>query len=96
MTPQVDRATSSQPTIWRLAVRVFLDARLHSEKRIEQTMSELEASLPKLAEEHATLSAAGPVMVEIEFLDETDVNQRFFRIGTDPRQMVQPLEVRHA
>jgi hypothetical protein len=47
-----------------------------------------------LAEEHAAAMAAHPLhMIEIEFLDESDPNQRFFRFGTDPGGIVLPLRV---
>jgi len=32
-------------------------------------------------------------MIEIEFLDEADVNRRFFRIGTNPAGMIRPWRV---
>ena len=32
-------------------------------------------------------------MIEIEFLDEPNREQAFFRIGTDPRGMVRPVGV---
>lgn len=55
------------------------------------------AVIEGLAEEHATRLLALPGgekhMIEIEFLDEGNSLQRFFRIGTDPRMMVQPIEV---
>ena len=77
-------------TVW-LAIRVYVDGALESEKQLSATPAELEELLPKLAEEHARLAAERPTMIEIEFLDEPDVNQRFFRMGTDPRYMVMPV-----
>jgi len=77
-------------TVW-LAIRVYVDGTLESEKQLSATPAELEELLSKLADEHARLAAERPTMIEIEFLDEPDVNQRFFRMGTDPRYMVLPV-----
>jgi hypothetical protein len=54
-----------------------------------------DALLPQLAEKHAAALVSHALhMIEIEFLDEPDPNQRFFRFGTDPSGMVIPLKVR--
>lgn len=48
-----------------------------------------------LAQRHALRMLDSPQnMVEIEFLDETNPLERFFRIGTDPTGMVVPVEIR--
>jgi len=75
----------------RVIIRGYRDNVLIVEDRavIDEELTELEA----LAEIHAHLLKDGPCMIEVEFLDEPDVQQRFIRFGTDPRRMVKPLAV---
>lgn len=47
--------------------------------------------LAKVAERHALRLKGELHMIEIEFLDEPDREQRFFRMGTDPRRMAEPM-----
>jgi hypothetical protein len=48
--------------------------------------------LERIAAEHMTLLLPHPMhMLEFEFMDELDPNQRYFRWGTDKRRMVQPV-----
>lgn len=68
----------------RLAVRVFLDGIKEREDRISLDTELLEDIVRKLAEEHAEMMASRRGMIEIEFLDELNPEQRFFRLGTDP------------
>ena len=77
----------------RLAVRVFLDGIKEREDRISLDTELLEDIVRKLAEEHAEMMASRRGMIEIEFLDELNPEQRFFRLGTDPAGMVMPVEV---
>jgi hypothetical protein len=77
-----------------VAIRGFVGRTVLFEDRAELDESSLAALLPGLAEKHALAMARHELhMIEIEFLDEPDVNQRFFRFGTDPTGMVMPLKV---
>lgn len=78
----------------RLAIRGFVDGRLKFEDALEVDGSGMESLVPRLAEKHAAMMAAGELdMIEIEFLDEPDPLQRFFRFGTNPRAMVLPVSI---
>jgi hypothetical protein len=73
----------------RLMVRGFLGRTIQFEKRYDVE----DADISAIAREHFALMETGEIgMVEIEFLDETDQNARFFRIGVDPSAMVMPVE----
>jgi hypothetical protein len=78
----------------RIIVRVYVAGVKQSEERIEMDAEMLGELLPKLAERHGDMMAVQPGMVEIEFPDEPDLSQRFFRIGTDPSGMVLPVKIR--
>ncbi len=77
----------------RLAIRVFVDGVKQSAERINVDPDRLDELLPTLAKKHAKMMSAQPGMVEIEFLDELNPNTRFFRMGTDKRAMVDPMEI---
>lgn len=76
----------------RLAIRgIAGDMRLFDE-RVDVPIADMHRVLPALAEQHATKLASHELhMIEIEFLDEPDPNERFFRFGTDPSGMVSPI-----
>lgn len=77
---------------FRLMVRGYLGRTLQFERAVNVDSDGLDGVLPALAEEHANAMAAGELgMIEIEFLDEKDVNERYFRLGVDPRGMVRPV-----
>lgn len=78
----------------RLAIRGYADGRRLFEDRVEIPEDGLEDLLPGLAEKHAKAMAAHERhIIEIEFLDEPDPMQRFFRFGTDLSGMILPLEM---
>lgn len=77
----------------RLAIRVFVDGIRQSEDRLELELDALDTLMPDLASKHAAMMATRRGMVEIEFLDELNPDQRFFRIGTDPAGTVLPPAV---
>lgn len=75
-----------------LAVRAWSDGTLLFDEKVDVTDDQ---NLELLVERHMKQLVDHPKhMLEIEFLDEPDVNQRFFRFGTDPRGMVIPIGIR--
>jgi hypothetical protein len=74
----------------RLRARGFAEGRVIFDENLEAAAEEVAA----LAERHCLRMVPYPKhMIEIEFLDEPDPRQRFFRIGTDPAGMVQPVAI---
>ena len=79
--------------IFRLAIRGYVGKHLLFDDRIEIAECDIDSVVPRLAEQHATAMAEHRLhMIEIEFLDEPNPNERFFRIGTDPSGMVLPAQ----
>lgn len=81
-------------TMLHLMIRGYLGRVMQFAQPWEIAEDDLDTVVPTLAVQHATAMAEGRLgMLEIEFLDEPDVNQRFFRIGVDPSGMVRPMEL---
>jgi hypothetical protein len=78
----------------RVAIRGFVHGKRLFEDRADIEDAALDALLPALAEKHAVAMATHKLhMIEIEFLDESDPEARFFRFGTDPSGMVIPFRI---
>jgi hypothetical protein len=78
----------------RLAIRGFASGKRQFEELIEINEADIDSAIPQLALKHAdALTSHALHMIEIEFLDEPDENERFFRFGTDPSGMVIPMAV---
>jgi hypothetical protein len=76
----------------RVAIRGFVGRQKLFEDLVEVEEKDLDELLPRLAEKHGTQMAAHELHhIEIEFLDEPDPLQRFFRFGTNAAGMVMPL-----
>lgn len=72
----------------RLRIRAFSGKTKLFDERIECEEHELDA----IAERQIKRLVDYPKhMIEVEFLDEPNVNQRFLRFGSDPTGMVQPF-----
>jgi len=92
MTTPLDYGGVPHPV--RVAIRGFADNKILFEDRVDLQEAELAELLPALAEKHGEAMAEHALhMIEIEFLDEANVNERFFRFGSDPSGMVDPLAV---
>lgn len=83
----------------RVIVRGFAEGREQFAEPVVLPEGGWDRILPALAEKHAlAMLAAGHEkhMIEIEFPDEPNPMERFFRFGTDPDWMVQPIAIRDA
>jgi len=79
---------------YRIAVRGFAGAKVVFEDRIDVPVAEIDAVVREHAERHVRQMANHELhMIEIEFLDEPNQNERFFRFGTDPSGMVAPVKI---
>lgn len=75
----------------RLKVRAFADGALLFE---EEATIRKTGQLTEMSQRHLRRLRPFPIhMLEIEFLDIPDINQRFLRFGTDPSVMAQPQKV---
>jgi len=75
----------------KIRAKVWLSGVLKSDKTLEFADDKIDEALEQLAEEHRPLLETQELhLVEIEFLDEPNPLERFFRIGTDPDGMVWP------
>jgi hypothetical protein len=79
----------------RLAIRGFVAGVAQFEDLLElNDDAELDTRIAMLANDHAEALAAKSLhMIEIEFLDEPNPLQRYFRFGSDPQMMRRPVEV---
>lgn len=74
----------------RLAIRGYKGKTRVFEHHVDLPEKDLDKLIPCLAEKHAKLLADSPHTIEIEFLDEPNPLERFFRFGTDSTGMVIP------
>lgn len=78
--------------IIRLAIRGYAAGEVRWKESVLVDSNRLESVVSDMANRHAAAMAAHELhMIEFEFLDDPNPNQRFFRIGTDPSGMVIPI-----
>lgn len=82
------------PETVNMTIRGYASGQIQFEESVSCSDADINTLLPILAETHALALATHALhMIEIEFLDEPDVNQRYFRFGTDPAAMVAPFAI---
>jgi len=75
----------------RVAVRGWGDGRKLFDEVIDADEEALETIAPRLIQRVIGYKRN---MLEIEFLDEPNNNERYFRFGSDPTMMVEPIQVK--
>ena len=78
----------------RVRIRGFQNQVLRFAETVEIPVDDIPGLVEAMATRHAEqLVSGGLHMVEFEFLDELNPNERFFRFGTDPSGMVMPVQI---
>lgn len=77
----------------RVGIKIFIDSTMVGSEELEIEEAEITKTVEALAKKHAKAIVARKHMIEFEFLDEPDVEQRFLRVGTDPAGMVKPVAI---
>ena len=77
--------------IIRTRIRSYAGAQLISQEYQQIDSANIDKAACKMIEKHSAMLLRYPqFLIEVEFLDEPDVNQRFFRIGNSPVGMIDP------
>lgn len=77
-----------------IAIRGYAGGKVQFKELALLEDDHLEEVIRHLALKHCAALAAHKLhMIEIEFLDEPNQDERFFRFGTDPSGMVMPIEL---
>jgi len=75
-----------------VAIRGFLNRRLQFEEHVSIDPYKEGDLIREVAEKHALSFATGALhMIEIEFLDEPNPGERFFRFGADASRLTIPI-----
>lgn len=80
--------------IIRLVVRGYLGSELIFRQNLALDSALVDSVIAAMAPKHSAAMAAHELdMIEFEFPDDPNPDERFFRIGTNPDGMVMPIEV---
>jgi hypothetical protein len=77
----------------KLSKRLIIRGLKNGVQVFEEHVNPSEVDLAEIARQHVLRLGVGLFMVEIEFPDEPDANQRFLRFGTDPSGMLLPCPI---
>lgn len=84
----------NKKTDLNIAMRTFLAGEQITEEKLVMAEAAISDLTTTLATQHAEAMIAGEIdMIEIEFLDDPEDPYRFFRVGTNPAMMVNPLQL---
>lgn len=84
----------SSPDPLRQIFRGYLGHRVVFEKHVAIPAADFDQTIKAIAATHCRGMAVGRLdMIEIEFVDEPDISQKFLRLGLNPNGMVRPIAI---